>query len=533
MLHLSEQSESLWQEIPKINYSPLTEDLDCDVCIVGGGITGLTVAYHCLQQGHRVVVIDRDQMAAHETAHTSAHLSNALDDTYQTLRKMHGMNGMRLAYDSHTQAIDRIEEIVFENSIDCDFQRVSGYLFLDAETPRNFLEKELTCVHEAGGENVELFENAQPGSFQLGPALHYPRQAQFHPLKYTFGLAQAVERLGGKIFAQTPAVGIRGGKEARVKTSRGNVIRCQSIVVATNTPVNDVVTMHTKIAAYRSYLIAVRLKKNWLEPALLWDTASPYHYIRSINRENGEQILLIGGADHRTGQAAHPEDRYNDLRAWTRDFLMHEPEIIAKWSGQIIEPVDALGYIGRNPGDAENVFIVTGDSGHGLTHGTIAGIMLPDLIEKKTHAWQELYDPSRLKIRGLEQYVEENFRTARQYSDWLSSGDLDSTADISCGHGAVIRNGLNKIAAYRDEHGILHTFSAVCPHLKGLVHWNEAESTWDCPCHGSRFTRTGKVLNGPAIEGLSPVETGETQRPQLIESQTPPPPPFSPGLDFT
>lgn len=531
MLHLSEQSESLWQEIPKPIHSPLTEDLDCDVCIIGGGITGLSVAYHCLRNGHRVVMIDRDQIGMHETAHTSAHLSNALDDTYQMLRRMHGLSGIQFAYQSHTQAIDRIEEIVFENNIDCDFRRVSGYLFLDPSTSREFLNKEWAAVRAAGGENVELFESAQYGDWQLGPALHYPRQAQFHPVKYILGLAEAVERMGGKIFAQTPAVSIRGGKEARVKTDRGHVVRCSSIVVATNTPVNDLVTMHTKIAAYRSYLIAVRTKQKWLEPALLWDTADPYHYIRTVRRENGDELLLIGGADHRTGQASHPEDCYNLLRSWARGFLKTEPEIVAKWSGQIIEPVDALGYIGRNPNDAPNVFIVTGDSGHGLTHGTIAGILLPDLIEGKTHPWQHLYDPSRLRLRGFESYVEENFRTAKQYGDWLSSGDVESTADIPCGHGAVIRNGLNKVAAYRDDHGHLHAFSAVCPHLKGLVHWNEAESTWDCPCHGSRFTRTGKVLNGPAMEGLAPVDASETQRPQLIESQTPPT--FTPGLDFT
>jgi glycine/D-amino acid oxidase-like deaminating enzyme/nitrite reductase/ring-hydroxylating ferredoxin subunit len=531
MLHLNDQSESMWQELPKLTHSPLTEDVACDVCVIGGGITGLTVAYHLLLDGLKVVVIDRDQIGAHETGHTSAHLSNALDEGYVALRKMYGAEGAKLAYESHTQAIDRIQEIVFENGIECDFKRVSGYLFLDKKTSVDTLKKELEAVREAGGENVELFDQLPMGGGDRGPCLHYPRQAQFHPLKYLQGLAQAIERFGGQIFSQTAAHEIKGGAASHVKTTRGATIRAAHIVVATNTPVNDLVTMHTKLAAYRSYVIAVKAPPQWEGPALFWDTANPYHYLRSYHRDSGEEVVLIGGGDHRTGQVAHPEEIYQQLTDWARDFFHSDPVVIAKWSGQIIEPVDALGYIGRNPGD-ENVYIVTGDSGHGLTHGTIAGIMLRAMIAGKTHPWAGLYDPRHLRLRGFDSYVGENFNTVKQYTDWVSSGDVQGTADIPCGHGAVIRHGLNKIAAYRDDHGVLHSFSAVCPHLKGIVKWNAAESTWDCPCHGSRFTRLGKVLNGPAIDGLTPVEEPETSTPGLI-AKPEPPPTYTPGLDFT
>jgi glycine/D-amino acid oxidase-like deaminating enzyme/nitrite reductase/ring-hydroxylating ferredoxin subunit len=531
MLQLNDQSESMWQELPRLIYSPLTEDAECDVCVIGGGITGLSVAYHLLLDGHRVIVIDRDQIGSHETGHTSAHLSNALDDGYITLRRMYGLVGSQLAFESHTQAIDRIQEIIFENGIDCDFKRVSGYLFLDDQTPIETLKKELEAVREAGGENVEWFEQLLISGRDRGPCLHYPRQAQFHPLKYLNGLAKSVERLGGRIFSQTAAHKIKGGENAHVTTTRNATIRANQIVVATNSPVNDIVTMHTKLAAYRSYVIAVKAPPQWQESALFWDTASPYHYLRSYRRETGEDLVLIGGGDHRTGQALHPEEIYQQLIEWTRQFFNADPTVIAKWSGQIIEPVDVLGYIGPNPGD-ENVFIVTGDSGHGLTHGTIAGILLRELVAGKTHPWAELYDPKRLRLRGIESYVEENLKTVKQYGDWVSAGDVQTTADIPCGHGAVIRHGLNKIAAYRDEHGVLHSFSAVCPHLKGLVHWNAAESTWDCPCHGSRFSRTGKVLNGPAIDGLTPVEEPETTAP-LVMPKAEAPNQLTPGLDFT
>lgn len=520
MINPPDQSLSLWQEIPRATYAPLTRDAICDVCIIGGGITGLSVAYHLLKEGRDVLLIERDQLGSHETGHTSAHLSCALDDGFQNLRRLFGDEGLKLAYESHRYAIDRIEDIVVENEIDCEFERVPGYLFRDPASDPDHLMDELKVIRDIGETNVELLQRFPKGLFDFGPCLMFPNQAQFHPLKYLNGLARAVERRGGRIYTQTAAQEIKGGKQACIKTVRGQTIHAQAIVVATNVPVNDVVTMHTKVAAYRSYLIAIKIPPGWFPKALIWDTADPYHYVRSTRRaDNGDELLLVGGADHRTGQAAHPDDCFSQLKAWARHRLNIEPVTVAQWSGQIIEPVDSLAYIGRNPGDAANVFIATGDSGHGLTHGTIAGMVLRELLQGRPHPWAELYDPARLKFRGLDTYVEENINTAAQYSDWFSAGDVETTEDIRPGHGAVIRHGLNKIAAYRDDHGHLHCFSASCPHLKGIVHWNEAERTWDCPCHGSRFSRLGKVLNGPAISDLSSVDNIYSERKLTIAEQ--------------
>jgi len=221
----------------------------------------------------------------------------------------------------------------------------------------------------------------------------------------------------------------------------------------------------------------------------------------------GQDVLIVGGEDHKTGQAPAHSDPYARLEAWARERFPMIGEVRFRWSGQVMETIDGLAFIGRNPLDEPNVFIVTGDSGMGMTHGTIAGILLTDLILGRENPWTTLYDPSRKTLRALDRFVKENLNVARQYGDWLTSGDVDSPAQIKSGAGAVVRRGLTKMAVYRDEQGACHERSAVCTHLGGIVHWNDAEKTWDCPCHGSRFDRLGGVVNGPANRDLGGVDS--------------------------
>jgi Rieske Fe-S protein len=233
--------------------------------------------------------------------------------------------------------------------------------------------------------------------------------------------------------------------------------------------------------------------------ALYWDTADPYHYVRLSG-----DILIVGGEDHKTGQKDDGEERLRRLESWTRErFPIGRVEF--RWSGQVMEPVDGLGYIGRNPGDKQHVYVATGDSGHGMTHGTIAGILITDLILGRSNEWENLYDPGRKSIRSTGEYIKENLNVAKQYTDYLWPGEARSEDAIRPGQGAVVRQGLTKVAVYRDEAGTLHRASAVCPHLGCIVHWNSLEQSWDCPCHGSRFNVEGGVLNGPALGGLGSV----------------------------
>lgn len=521
------QTTSIWMRTADVPGGlRLGADVRADVVIVGAGIAGLTTAYLLTKEGKRVVVIDDGPVAGGETCRTTAHLSNALDDRYYELERLHGEAGARIAAESHTAAIDRIEAIVNEEKIDCDFARVDGYLFVPPGDDPAQLGDELKAAHRAGLTEVEHVERAPVGSFDTGAALRFPRQGQFHILKYLNGVAAAVRRGGGEIYTQTHATKIEGGKaEARVETSNGATVTAGAVVVATNTPVNDTLAIHTKQAAYRTFVVGARVPRGSVPNILLWDTPDPYHYVRvqrgggggagnseGANDSGGYDVLIVGGEDHKTGQADDADERFQRLEEWTRERFPQVESFEYRWSGQVSETVDGLAFIGRNPLDSDNVYLATGDSGHGMTHGTIAGILLTDLISGRENKWTELYSPSRkpLSLSAFKDFAEENLNVAAQYTDLVTPGEVSDVAEIKAGDGAIIRRGLTKVACYRDESGALHERSAICTHLGCVVQWNSTEKTFDCPCHGSRFhCEDGHVVNGPAISALAEVE-GET-----------------------
>lgn len=485
--------------------APLTKDSSANVCVIGAGIAGLTTAYLLAKEGKAVVVLDDGPIGGGMTARTTAHITNALDDRFYELERLFGAQGARLAAESHTAAIDRIEGIVAAEKIDCEFERLDGYLFLAAEARAKVLDDELRAAHRAGLTAVRLLERAPLNSFDTGPCLHFPKQGQFHPLKYLTGLAQAVERSGGQIFTATHADKI---EESEVTTTSGNKIKTDAVVVATNSPVNDRVAIHTKQAPYTTYVIGALVAIDSVPKMLLWDAPEdlrePYHYFR-IEKGEDYDVLIVGGEDHKTGQKHDGTQRWGKLEQWTRNRFPVE-DIGFRWSGQVMEPVDGLAFIGRNPGD-ENIFIATGDSGMGMTHGTIAGILLTDLIMGRKNPWAHIYDPSRKTLAAVKDFAQENINVAAQYADALTPGEVESTDQIPKGQGAVLRSGLKKLAVCRDNDGLLHTMSAFCVHLGCIVTWNAAEKTWDCPCHGSRYDTLGAPINGPANSNLPPETT--------------------------
>ncbi|HYY62097.1 MAG TPA: FAD-dependent oxidoreductase [Burkholderiales bacterium] len=487
-------------------YPPLDRDLTVDVCVVGAGIAGLTTAYLLAQAGKLVAVLDDGPLAGGITQVTTAHLVNMHDDRYYEVERLHGTEGARLAAQSHSAAIDRIESIIAKEGIGCDFVRLDGYLFLAEGDKPESLEKELEAAQRAGLGAVTRAERAPFASFDTGPCLRFPNQGQFHPLKYLAALGRAIARDRGRIFCGTHADYVEGGSPAVVGCGR-HVVTCDAVVVATNVPINDRVAIHTKQAPYMTYVIGARVPYGSVPRILSWDTGDPYHYIRTH-----DDLLIIGGEDHKSGQAHDSPERHARLEAWARSrFPMMGPLEFA-WGGQIMETVDYLAFIGRNPADHDNVFVATGDSGMGITHGTIAGMLISDLVLGRENPWAKLYDPARKTVRAAREYASENLNVARQYGEWLTAGDVKSVNEIAPDSGAVMRRGLKKIAVYRDEKGELHEHSAACPHLGCIVQWNRAEKTWDCPCHGSRFDRFGHVINGPANKDLE--SAGERTREQ-------------------
>ena len=502
------RTRSVWMATGETPAGPkLAEDEGTDVCVVGGGIAGLSVAYQLTKEGKRVVVLDDGPTAGGETARTTAHLAYYIDDGLTEIESLHGEDGLRLAVESHSAAIDRIERIVAEEDIDCDFARLDAYLF-DAPGGHgpDFLKKELDAAHRVGLKDARWVDRAPMGGFDTGRCLCFPRHARFHPLKYLAGLTKAIKANGGKVYNNTHAKSITGGTPARVETSAGRAVVAEAVVVATNTPVNDMVAIHTKQAPYRTYVVGLRVPSGSVTDALYWDTLDTYHYVRlqHIGKGRGHDVLIVGGEDHKTGHHNDADRRWNDLEAWTREHFPEAGEVEFRWSGQVMEPVDYLGYIGHNPMDKENVYIATGDSGMGMTHGTIAGMLLPDLILGRPNEWEKLYSPSRVTPKSVAKYVQENADVAIQYKDWVTPGEVKSVDEIAPDTGAVMRSGLKKVAVYKDADGAVHTCSATCPHMGCIVMWNGAEQSWDCPCHGSRFDPRGKVVNGPANSDLTP-----------------------------
>jgi len=501
-------TESLWERVRVPQFSPLAKDETADVCVIGAGIAGLTTAYLLSREGKRVVVLDDGPICDGETGRTTAHLANALDDRYCELEKLRGEDASRLAAISHGNAIDFIEKTVKEESIDCNFERLDGFLFLGHGQPKSLLEDERKAARTAGLD-VELLERAPLRAFDTGPCLQFPRQGQFHPLKYLSVLAEKIVKNGGLIHTHSRVTQIDEDTQPVTIHSQGNIVSAQSLVVATNAPINDNAAIFTKQAPYRSYVLGFRVPAGSVHRALYWDTLDPYHYIRlqADDEDAAWEILIVGGEDHKTGQHNDMEHRYKKLEDWTRKRFPAAGDLLYRWSGQVLETLDGLAMIGRRPFGKDWSYIATGDSGMGMTHGTIAGLLLTDLILGRPNAWEELYDPGRFPLRTAKEFIKENANVAGTLvGDWVAPSEVESDTDIKPGSGAIMRKGMTKIALYRDPQGMLHTFSAVCPHKGCIVQWNQGEQSWDCPCHGSRYDAHGAVLNGPTIKPLKPAD---------------------------
>lgn len=499
---------SYWRDSASMpRFKALERDIEVDVAIVGAGITGLTAAYLLKRGGQKVAVIDRQRAGGVDSMHTTAHLTCVTDADLATLVKDLGTDHARAVWDAGLAAILEIETIVSREGIDCHFDWVPGYKFAaltaDAEDEAPRLQHEATLANELGFDARYL--EAVP--FFNRPGVEFEGQARFHPRRYLAALAALVDGNGSHVFEHTESEEVCD-TPLSVKAN-GHTIRCGYVVIATHTPlmgktnVLSATLFQTKLYLYSSYVVGGRVAKGTVPDALFWDTADPYHYLR-LDAHRDYDYAIFGGKDHKTGQSSDTEARYRSLENTLKQVLPRI-EITHRWSAQVVETNDGLPYIGET---SSRQFAATGYAGNGMTFGTLAGMMARDAVLGRRNPWDELFDANRKKIKGgVWDYIKENVDYPYyMIRDRIAGPEAKTLRAVGRGTGKIVEFKGEQVAAYRSPSGQLTLLSPVCTHLGCIVDWNEAESTWDCPCHGSRFEPGGAVLSGPAETPLEEVK---------------------------
>jgi len=495
-------NRSPWTAIHQGHFPPVRSFRHYDVVVIGAGITGIVAAHYLKESGRTVCVLEKDRVGAGETGHTSAHLTYVTDKRFKGLINTFGDEGAELAWRGGQFAIDLVESLVFEYNIDCDFKRVPGFLVGDFEGRFDDLfqiEREADFANDRGF-NTQLLQRVP---YFNCPGMVAPNQALFHPTKFLQAVAETIPGDGSDIFENSEVHSVQN--EPLSVTVNEATVTCDQIIIATHLPIRGTFSemfaslFQSRLTPYSSYVLQAKVNKGILPEALFWDTRTPYRYLRVDAGEDHDNVIF-GGCDHKTGQLDDTDSSYRDLESTLNKIIPHA-RIDARWSGQVIESNDGLPYIGEI---TEHQFIATGFAGNGLTFGVLAAVMARDYVAGAENAWSDLFSAKRHRvIGGTWRHLIENMDFPFYYlKDRLLPVPNGSPDQLLPHEGKVFQINGEAVACARDRSGILHQCSAICTHLGCHVHWNSAEETWDCPCHGSRFQIDGEVIAGPAEKPL-------------------------------
>lgn len=524
-IHTSGGKDAVWIHSDKYenrpHLGPLKENTKTEVCVIGAGIAGISTAYELVTRGKDVLLLDARDVLSGETGRTSGHLSNALDDHYVNISKKHGIDGAQTAADSHTWALNHVGKIAEKLGIQCDYRHVPGYQISQYERNDKRHEEDMQHLKEEAqtakkfGLETEFQDTLTVRGWDGKPDQRggtvFANQAAFHPTRYLVGVFEWLRKQQNfRSFALTRALSVEEQgtvsmdskvRKVTVKTEGGCTIECDNAVEATNIPLQKL-SVVAELDYNRTYVIAIRIPKGTVEDCFIYDSAPEYKYVRLTPCDDKDDYLIVGGCDHQVGRES-TQGRFDELETWTRERFTKTGAVDYKWSGQINEPIDFMGFIGKNQG-CDNIYIATGDSGNGLTHAVIAGRLIADEIEGKENPWAKLYSPKRLGsiAKSLPSLLGNAAEINSQYKR-LAQSDIKDIEDLAPGEGGVLNPAMSKpIAVYKGKDGQVTKMSALCPHMKGVVCWNKAENSFDCPVHGSRFSNDGLCLNGPAKENL-------------------------------
>ncbi|MBT2620103.1 FAD-dependent oxidoreductase [Chryseobacterium sp. ISL-6] len=491
--------KSIWQEeIKKFSLDKAIEK-QYDIAIVGAGITGISTAIRLQKEGKKCIVLDAANIGFGTTGGTTAHLNDFFDTTYAQAIKDFGLNNAKLLKYVGIEAKNIIKNNIREFNISCDFERKTGYLFALDEKQEKKLEEIVKAASQVGYQIG--FTDEIPFPIPFKKAVVIPDQGQFHPIKYIKALAEAFINAGG-VLVEDCLCESHDEQENMIilKSSKGN-INAQHVIYATHIP-PGINSLHFMNAPYRSYVIAFRLNGNEYSKDLGYDLTDPYHYYR-VQEINGENLLIAGGEDHKTGHADDTGECFSKLENYVREYF-DVGAAVYSWSSQYYEPADGLPYIGILPGSKGKIYTATGFRGNGMMFGTITSQILCDLIIKGSNKYERLFDPARIKpIAGFTNFIKEQTSVVFDFvKDKLFVEKINSLTELNNGEAKVVKFDGESYAVYKETNGKIHLLKSTCPHAKCEVRWNSAEISWDCPCHGSRFNVNGKMLTGPTVKDL-------------------------------
>lgn len=493
---------------PETNYPALNEDISVDVAIVGGGMVGVTSAYLLKKEGFKVAVIEADRILQGTTAHTTAKLTSQHTLIYDKIKRSLGEEISRQYAEANEYAIGFVEQIIKENNIDCDFIRCPAYVYTQQDKYIENIENEVKVSSSFGIKASYL--NEIPLPLKVKAAMRFDNQAQFHPRKYLLSLAKHIPTDGSHIFEQTRAIDLKEGELSTVTTSNGKKVTAKYVIIASHFPFYDGLGLYfTRLYPDRSYVVAVQIKEKFPEGTFI-TAEEPARSLRYQPFEGG-QLILIGGEHHKTGHGNYYNQYYTNLKNFAKDTFTVD-KIWYRWSTQDYDTMDGLPYVGNLTGNTKNVFVATGFGKWGMTNSTVSAIMLRDLITKGENPWTAAYDPRRFisTTDAASTFVKQNFDVAKNLiKDKFQA--IPEDVDIKNGEGKIVDVNGERIGAYRDDNGTLHMVDTTCTHAGCELHWNDAELSWDCPCHGSRFTYEGDIIEGPAHYPLKHLKEGKNK----------------------
>ncbi len=493
---------SLWQKTVD-PYEPIhttAPGRNFDIIIIGGGITGVSTALQLQKSGKSCLLLEAHTLCFGTTGGTTAHLNTLLDTPYADISKNFGENKAGLVADSVKEAIGLVSANISAYNISCGFEDKNAFLFARDPDQEKELEKIAEAALKAG---VELdYATEIPASMAFTKAIKVRGQAKFIPTRYVHGIARAFESAGGIILQQCQVTGAKENEQVELETGMGS-FTCDAVVYCTHIP-PTVNLLHLRCVPYRSYAMAVTLSDEQYPADLLYDMYDPYHYYRT-EIVDGQPYLIGGGYDHKTAHEENAEQSFLKLEAHLRENF-NVKEVMFKWSSQFFEPADGLPYIGKLPGHS-SIFTATGFGGNGMVYSSVAAIVLTNILLNRPDHYQELYSPGRIKpVAGFANFISHNADVVKQFAGkWFPHEDIETLSALSKGEGKVVKYNNQKLGIYKDEEGNLHAVNPICTHLKCEVKWNTAEKSWDCPCHGARYSPDGRVLTGPADKDLEQI----------------------------